>query len=446
MQVFRRRTFLTGASIAGAAVSLAACSSGDAPSAGDTASTNGGGGGGGTLSVTAANHPWTDYIKPRLGEFEEANKVKIDLSSYQADQLSTMYNTRLQGKSRDLDVMMYRPLQEGVQFSRNGWLLGLGDLSAGAEYKIEDFQESMLGVGQYDGTQYGIPIVTEREVLFYRKDLFEKAGLSVPTTMEELEAAAAALHDPNGQPFGYAMRGLRAPAVTQFSGFLYSFGGDFITDGKASLNTPEAVAAYEFYGKMLREYGPVGVESMSTEQINPLFQQGRVAMFIDAEVFWAELTREGASTITREQLGVAPLPAGPAGSKPYSVASWGLGINANSERQELAWKFVEWATGPEMVLDLQKSGIFGARLSVWENPDSLTDIPEDFAETLRVSTQNGVGYDRPLVVQVGRARDIAGAPIVTSIQGGDVRAAADTAQSEMEQFLVEDASATGTEG
>lgn len=445
MQYLKRRTFLSSAAIAGAAATLAACSNNSAPGT-ETTEGGGGGGGGGTLSVTTANHPWTDYIKPRLKEFEDANGVTVDLSAYQADQLSTMYNTRLQGQSRDLDVMMYRPLQEGVQFARNGWLLDLGELSSGAEYNIDDFQESMRGVGQYEGTQFGIPIVTEREVLFYRKDLFEEKGVAVPTTMEEMEAAAAALHDPNGQPFGYAMRGLRSPAVTQFSGFLYSFGGDFITDGEASLNTPEAIAAYEFYGRMLREYGPVGVESMSTEQINPLFQQGRIAMYIDAEVFWSELIREGASTITREQLGVAPLPAGPAGSKPYSVASWGLAINKNSQNQEMAWKFLEWATGPEMVLDLQKNGIFGARLSVWDNPESLNDIPEDFAETLRVSTQNGVGYDRPLVVQVGRARDIAGAPIVTSIQGGDVKAACDTAQAEMEQFLVGDATATGAEG
>lgn len=441
MQAMRRRTFLAGAAIAGAA-GMTACGN-DANNG-----TDGGGSsnGGGTLSVTAANHPWTDYIKPRLGEFEEANNVKIELSAYQADQLSTMYNTRLQGQSRDLDVMMYRPLQEGVQFSRNGWLLDIGEQASQDDYNIGDFQESMLGVGQYEGTQFGIPIVTEREVLFYRKDLFEEKGIAVPKTMEELEAAAAALHDPNGQPFGYAMRGLRSPAVTQFSGFLYSFGGDFITDGKASLNTPEAVAAYDFYGKMLREYGPQGVESMSTEQINPLFQQGRVAMFIDAEVFWSELIREGASTITREQLGVAPLPEGPAGSKPYSVASWGLGINKNSQNQEMAWKFLAWATSPEMVLDLQKAGIFGARLSVWDNPDSLSDIPEDFAETLRVSTQNGVGYDRPLVVQVGRARDIAGGPIIASIQGQDVQAACDAAQTQMEEFLVADATATGAEG
>ncbi len=396
------------------------------------------------LRVAVANHPWTDYIKERIPEFEEEHGVKVDLSSFQADQLSTMYNVRLNAQADDLDVMMYRPLQEALQFSRNGWLLELTDYAEG-EFNIDDFQESMMNTLRYEDGLYGVPIVTEREVLFYRKDLFAEAGLEAPATMEELEEAAAALHDPDSGLFGYGMRGMRSPAVTQFSGFLYSHGGDFITDGEASVNTPEAVQAYETYGRLLREYGPVGVESMSTEQLNPLFQQGKLAMYIDAEVFWSELIKEGTSTIAEEDLGVAPLPAGPAGSHPYSVPSWGLGINKNSPNADMAWEFIDWAVSEEMVLDLQKAGVFGARNSVWENPESLSGIPEDFAETMRVSTENGIGHDRPLVVQVGRARDIVGGPLVVAIQGGDVQKAADEAQAELEKFLEEDATATGAE-
>ena len=76
---------------------------------------------------------------------------------------------------------------------------------------------------------------------------------------------------------------------------------------------------------------------------------------------------------------------------------------------------------------------------------AFADLPEDFAEALRVSTETGVGHDRPQVVQVARARDIVGGPIIASIQGGDVQEAADQAQADLEAFLVEDATATTPE-
>lgn len=397
------------------------------------------------LQVTLANHPWTDYITERFSEFEEAHDVKIEYTVQTANQTSQSYGVKLNAGATDLDVMMYRPLQEGLQFARNGWLLRLDDeLSADSDYNWDDFTDSAVDTVTYEDAAYGVPLVTEREVLFYRTDLFEEAGLEPPTTMEELESAAKTLTDPDQGVFGFAARGLKADAVTQFSGLLYSHGGDFVVDDKAALNTPEAVAAYQEYGDLLRNYGPVGVESMTTEQIIPLFQQGGIAMWLDAEPFYPTLTDEKASKVA-DNVGVAPLPAGPEGSRPYSVASWGLAINKKSTKSDLALDFVKWATGPEMTKDVQERGILGARDSVWDDDEVMSTLPKDFADTLRVSLENGVGHDRPVVVQVGRARDIVGEPIVTAIQGGDVQAAADKAQAAFEKFLKEDATASTAE-
>ena len=417
---------------------VAACGSTTGAGGGDEAAAT-------TLQVTLANHPWADAIKERIPEFEEANNVTVQVSTMTADQTSAAYNVKLNAGATDLDVLMYRPLQEGLQFARNGWLLDLSEyVEEDPAYDFDDFMAATVDTVSYEDKVYGIPTVTEREVLFYRTDLLEEAGLEVPTTFEELEAAAAVLNDPDNGSYGFGARGQRTGAVTQFAGFLYSYGGDFIVDGKAAINTPEAVAAYDLYGRLLRESGPIGVESMSTEQLVPLFQQGKLAMYIDAEVFWANFVDPAASTVV-ENVGVAPLPAGPAGSRPYNVPSWGLAVNAKTEKPDLSWEFVKWATSPEMVTDIQTGGTFGARDSVWANPETLTDLPEDYAATLRVSTENGVGHDRPLVIQVARARDIVGAPIIASIQGRDVQEAADQAQAEFEEFLIEDAQATSAE-
>lgn len=179
---------------------------------------------------------------------------------------------------------------------------------------------------------------------------------------------------------------------------------------------------------------------MTTEQIVPLFQQGRIAMWVDSEVYFTSLRDPKASSVV-DQVGAAPLPAGPSGSKPYNVPSWGLTINAKTRNAEMAEKFVKWATSADMVSKLQGQGIFGARDSVWDNAELTKSLPTDFVTALTSSTKVGIGHDRPVVVQVGRARDIVGGPITVAIQGGDVQAAADQAQADFEKFLAEDATA-----
>src|SRR5450830_1495627 len=297
-----------------------------------------------TLRVTMANHVWADAIKKRIPEFEQANGVKVEVTTMTADQTSTAYNVKLNAGATDLDVLMYRPLQEGLQFARNGWLLDLSDrVKQDATYNWADFMPSTVDTVSYKGKVFGVPTVTEREVLYYRKDLLKAAGLEVPTTFDQLDAAAAKLTDKANGVYGFGARGQRTGAVTQFASYLFSFGGDFIVNGKAAVNTPEAVAAYDLYGRLLRNYGPVGVESMSTEQLVPLFQQGKLAMYTDSEVFRASFVDPKASSVV-DTVGVAPLPAGPKGSHPYNIPSWGLAINAKTQNADLSWKFVDWAT------------------------------------------------------------------------------------------------------
>lgn len=78
-----------------------------------------------TLRVTLANHVWTDIIKSKLPEFEKKTGIKVELSQYGEDQLSAQYNVKLNAGTNDIDVMMYRPLQEGKLFAKNGYLANL---------------------------------------------------------------------------------------------------------------------------------------------------------------------------------------------------------------------------------------------------------------------------------------------------------------------------------
>jgi multiple sugar transport system substrate-binding protein len=395
----------------------------------------------GDLRVVLANHVWTTAIRKRIPEFSDLAKRRVLVSTMTADQLSSTYNVKLNASAPDVDVMMYRPLQEQLLFARNGWLADLTDRVAAqpgsdSGYDWADFQPASRERVTVAGKVFGVPVVTERPTLYYRRDLVPDGR--PPATLAEMFDTAVRLHNPAAGLHGFVGRGQRAAAVSMFSSYLYSFGGAFTVDERSGVGTREAVAAYDYYGRLLREAGPLGATNMSLEQITPIFAQGKAVFAIDADAVYLNFI-DPATSVVGDRTGFAAFPAGPAGSRPFNVPSWGLTINAFSGRRDAAWEFIRWATSREMVLALQADGVPGARLSAWRDPEALAKFPPDLAASMISGIRTGVGADRPDVVQVGRARDIVGRPLVTSILGGDVAAAAADASQQLDAFLVRDA-------
>ena len=390
------------------------------------------------LRVVFANHPWADAIKAQLPEFEQKTGIKVNLENFFEDQLTTKLTVELTSGTTTIDAMMFRPLQEGKLFAKNGWL---NDLTASSQkdktWDISDFNKGAIGTVTMDKKLYGVPIVTEREILYYRKDILAQNNITVPKTLDELVAAAKKLNDPSKKLYGFVARGKLSPSVTQFSSFLYSNGGDFSKDGKATLNSPEAVKTYQMYGDLQRLYGPPGTLNMSWPEAFAVFQQGQAAFLTDADSLYTNLTDPKKSTVS-DKVGFAPFPAGSAGSKPYNISSWALAENAKSKNQDATWEFIKWATSKEQVLKMQQAGNPGARESVWNNPEGLKNFPAEYSATVKESMKVSVDHDRPVVINIGPARDAVGGPVQAAIQGQDVKAAADKANAVFQTILDND--------
>lgn len=427
MSLVSRRTVLVGAGGLAAAVTV-----------GCSANTGGGDSGGSTtVKVTMANHVWTENVKKAIPEFEKASGLKVEITQLAEDQLSDQYNVKLNAGTSEIDVMMYRPLQEGRLFAQNKYFADLtSKAKADATWNLADFQAAPIAATTYQGKVVGVPIITEREVLYYRKDLLAKAGLSVPKTLDELEAAAKAIKTANPDIAGFVARTGKSPAVTQFSSFLYSMGGDWVdASGKAAVNSDAAKRAYALYGGLIRNYGPANVSTdMSWPEAMAIFTQGKAAFYTEADSLYKNATDPAKSKVA-DTVGFAVFPAGPAGSKPYNIPSWALGINDASKNQTNAWKFIQWATSMDQTLAQQKSGIPGARTSVWADAAGTSSYPKDLAEAIAASTKGGVDHDRPLVAQVVKAREAVGQPIVDSIKGSDVTASVETAVKAFQSVL-----------
>jgi multiple sugar transport system substrate-binding protein len=333
-------------------------------------------------------------------------------------------------------------LQEVQQFIQNGYLAEVSDVLADPDFQKDDFitaaLDSYAKAGANDGKYYGVPLVTERQVMYYRKDLLEAAGIAVPKSLDELAAAAAQLHDPANGVVGFVGRGLANAAVTQFSAYMYSFGADFFDQATrtATINTPEAVEAFTYYGDLLRNSGPDGALNMHWQQAAAIYSTGGAAFCTDADAIWQSFS--GPDTDIADVAGYAVSPH----MSTWSVCSWGLGISAGSENKEAAGEFMKWAAGVDMTKFAQTSGISSARNSAWEDPACTANYPADLLAAIQegnaIATKS---YDRPLTTSVAAARDVIGSVITTAIEGGDVQAAADKANAEFQAILDADAAA-----
>ena len=359
------------------------------------------------IRVLLANHPYGDLLKTVIAEYEKASGVKVNVESLQESQLTTKLTTEFATNSSTVDVFMTRPLQEGKMFYKNGWYEPL------AGYDFSDYPESAMGIARFGAKPYLVPLVTEWQVLYYRKDLLAKARLKVPTNFTELEAAAKALK--TADIAGFASRGKGAAAVTQLSSYIYNYGGRYLDKGKAVFDSKEALDATRFYGKILANYGPTGVTSMSWENIMPLFQAGKVAMWTDASVFYGQLVDPAKSQVKAADVGIANFPAGPKTNNPFIVVSWGMGIARQSKNKALAMDFLKWATSKELAKKALISNITMARNSAWADPEVRAKANPELVASQAFAAKNGNPYDRPYMSAVGNARDLIGEVIIESI-------------------------------
>ena len=373
------------------------------------------------IRIVATQNPWQAAFEPLVPEFEELTGITVNFESLPEEQFRQRVQVELTARSTDIDGFMSAVLQDGPRFTRAGWYEDLTPYPANTAITSPDYGFDNLGAGlieghTIDGTLIGIPVLTDVEMIYYRKDMLEAAGVAVPTTIEEFEAALPTIEASAGVK-AWGSRGKGAAAVTQLSTFLYNFGADWTDDtGHAGFNNPEGIAAFDFYGRNLREHGPAGVAASSWEELMPLFQQRQLAMWNDSSSFLGSVT-DPEDALDVENIGFARMPAGPAGEH-NAFFPWALSMSSQSEKKDATWYFIQWATSAEIVEKLQAEGVAGARTDT-AFPDS---VPSEWVDVFQYDLE--IARPKlPLVVPVPEVRDAIGAAIVASIGGEDVAAA-----------------------
>lgn len=388
-----------------------------------------------TLNAIWRHLPNMDFIAKYTPKFERYTGVKIHFTDYGENLLRAKEVAESANKSGGFQLFTvdddYMPM-----FAENGWVQSLNGIIKPA-YKLDDLFEGLADLYSWKGKLYGLPMYTEVTLLYYRKDLFKRYGLSVPQTMAEFAANAAELTHPP-RLFGTALRGLRGDGMNVYtwSEWLRSYGGNFLDPHMNPVfNSPEGITATEHYAELIRKYAPPGAGAWGWPQIASGFAAGRIAMIVEASAFYPMFNDPKQSSIVGK-IGYAMVPAGPKGRFPANF-SLGLAIPATvargSKTFEAASAFMQWATSQPMEMAWTASGVTSENRNSVQNSALLRSRAD--LEFLKVVTeeQKITKHEyRPFIPQWREMGDILGAQLEDVFTGTkSAKAALDAAAVEV---------------
>jgi multiple sugar transport system substrate-binding protein len=395
-----------------------------------------------TLHLLLSQSHWQQVIAPRLPEFEQLTGIKLVTEVYPQGQLWDLLENGLKAPGR-VDVFMTLPALDGLRYFRAGGVQSVKEYLQNStltspDYNWEDFFPSTRTAMEIEGAILGPPVMAEHLAIFYRKDLFKQYQISVPRTLDELEAAARVLHmkpmGPGGTPgFGVVSRGKGANVTSLYAAYLHAVGGSWLDEShRSTINSPSSLQALERIGRLLGSYAPPNISEFDWQEASALFMDGKAAMYVEGSSVFPLIEHSGKSRVAG-QVGYAIFPAGPGGPG-TTIAVRGLAIAKQSANPAAAWLFLQWASSPEMVRRALVGDILVARRSAWRDKYYWDGIPPDLVESFQEAARIGAPDWAPPVVAVAAARETVGKAITAAIRGEDFRAAAAAAAQRLREI------------
>ncbi|MFG3109233.1 ABC transporter substrate-binding protein [Streptomyces tendae] len=337
----------------------------------------GAGSGGNAINVLMVNNPqMVELQKLTADHFTKETGIKVNFTVLPENDVRDKISQDFANQAGQYDAATLSNYEIPI-YARNDWLHEMDSYVAkDPAYDEQDVLGPMReSLTADDGKLYGQPFYGESSFLMYRKDLFAKAGLTMPEhpTWTQVASFAEKLDGSEPGMKGICLRGLpgwgelMAPLTTVVN----TFGGTwFDQDWQARLDSPEWEKATKFYVDLVREHGESGAAQSGFAECLNNMTQGKVAMWYDATSAAGSL--DAAKSPVKGKVGYAPAPVEKTDSSGW-LYTWAWGIQKASRNADKAWKFVSWASSKEyeqLVGDeIGWSNVpAGKRASTYENP------------------------------------------------------------------------------
>jgi multiple sugar transport system substrate-binding protein len=387
------------------------------------------------LNLASQNDQFAAVMADLAPKFKDETgiTVKVDILSY--PDLLTKVTSDFIGHTKGYDLLTMDIVWAG-QFAQSGYTVELTDWIKrdAAEINAEDiYPVLMSALGNYKGKQVAFPFAGYANVLAYRKDLYEKAGLKPPATMEDLIAAAYQLTDPAKHQYGFVANGQKGPAVAQdWMQYNAQMGGSILDkDGKPALNSDANVKSLTTYRDLFAKAAPPGAAGYDWGGREESFRQGIAANMQTWSIGAAGYNDPSQSKIVGKA-GIVLAPPGKGLPKRYGVGGWGLAINndIDQNKKEAAWLFIKWVTNPAVHKEMNLKGA-GSYLRISETHDKDLLAKYDFLPVIDQTFVNGDGEYRPRIPQYPEIQDILGTAVNAVLVGNtDPKEALDGAEAQ----------------
>ncbi len=372
-------------------------------------------GGVGPRAAWAQDFDWKKYAGTKLGilvtgdendhraladlmpEFLEQTGIELEVTSPALGPLIEKTLQNLQAPQSSFELIMYlgflttQQVGAGYYDQLNKWIEDPAHTPA--DWDFADFlPPAMANVGIFDMASgsvgkgkdvYGIPGLHSGSVIyFYRKDLFDAAGLAPATNWEEFRAAAEKLHTDEVAGCSFIGANDFSLATVDWYTRFITIGGTLM-DGDPREKTfmprvtsTESVAALQMMIDLL-PFAPKNVTKYGFAENVDGFSTGKIAQM----VFWSTIAGpifNAENSMVADVTGTGKVPAA-AGQTPRAIqGGWGIGIPANADpaKKDAAWLALMWITSKRFnEFAMETYQIDASRISTYENPDLVASFP-----------------------------------------------------------------------
>jgi ABC-type glycerol-3-phosphate transport system substrate-binding protein len=323
--------------------------------------------------VANASHFSTDASREAMESlrtrFEELTGAKVNYVPLPENEMYDKVRLELSTSSGQY-CMMETGAGGAKDYGLSGFLLALP-----MPPDVYDFYEGDVAQYSIGGELYGMPKVADTNLLYWRTDLFEAAGLDPtkpPQTYDEFREYAIKLttdtsgrhpgdegFDPNNiDVYGSAFKGTAGLASTwEWYNYLYAFGGDLMdAEYQPTLNSPEAVESLQWVVDNFRTHNiyPADTPTYDYTEFHTLFIQGRVAMAVNWPYMWSMVQDPAQSQVVdKVMVGRKPGEATHGGN----IGGWSWNVFEMCKTPELATAFAKWMGSPDASLAYAEAGI-----------------------------------------------------------------------------------------
>jgi sorbitol/mannitol transport system substrate-binding protein len=351
-----------------------------------------------TLTIATVNNGDMIRMQKLADDFRQKNPgIDLNWVTLEENALREKVTTDIATKAGQYDVLTIGTYEVPI-WAKQGWLT---PLDLGAAYDVNDLLPPIRSGLSYDGKLYAAPFYGESSMLMYRKDLFAKAGLTMPEkpTWDFIKEAADKITDKQAGIYGICLRGKAGwgENMAFLTTMANSYGGRWFNEKwEPEFNGPEWKTTLNTYLELMKKDGPPGASSNGFNENLALFQGGKCGMWIDATVAASFVSDPKQSKVAND-VGFAPAPCGTTCKNANWLWSWALAIPSSSKKTADAEKFVAWATGKDYLqLVATRDGWAnvppGTRKSLYDNADYLKAAP--FAQmTLKAIDSADPGLD-----------------------------------------------------